>query len=544
MKIKNIKCLLVLVLLNFGCNDEFMDRFPPDKVNDANYWKTPGDLRTFANQFYPDLITSGNWTKDNMTDNQAPANRIAFVWNEYVVPASGGNWGKSDWADIRSCNFFLQRYQTVEGDPEEIGRYVGEVKFFRAWYYFDKVRMFGDVPWLNQDLNIDSEELFIERTSRKTVVDSILQDLDDAIGQLPETSGEERLTKYAAQAFKSRVALYEGTWRKYHNLGDFEGLLQQAVGASQEVINSGMFELYTTGNPQKDYNDLFVMDDLAGNKEAIMFKRYTEDLLMHNRVRQLGEAGSGFTKDFVDTYLDINGLPISISNVYEGESVSDYLREFRNRDPRMRQTVYTPDQPYHITDDGEIQYQHAPQFDNGMTFTGYRIYKMFSPTQRDFEYQRNTIDEFIFRYAEVLLNFAEAKAELGELTQQDLDDSINLLRERAGMPGLTPNVGFVDPDWPAWEVSISALLNEIRRERRIELAAEGFRFDDLMRWSAGRLLENPETYLGALDPETAEFRVLYPGRNRVWIDKLYLYPIPSQEIALNPNISQNPGWTP
>src|SRR5690606_23710511 len=170
--------------------------------------------------------------------------------------------------------------------------------------------------------------------------------------------------------------------------------------------------------------------------------------------------------------------------------------------------------------------------------------KMFSPTQRDFEYQRNTIDEFIFRYAEVLLNFAEAKAELGELTQQDLDDSINLLRERAGMPGLTPNVGFVDPDWPAWEVSISALLNEIRRERRIELAAEGFRFDDLMRWSAGRLLENPETYLGALDPETAEFRVLYPGRNRVWIDKLYLYPIPSQEIALNPNISQNPGWTP
>jgi len=544
MKIKNIKYLLVLVLLNFGCNDEFMDRFPPDKVNDANYWKTPGDLRTFANQFYPDLITSGNWTKDNMTDNQAPANRIAFVWNEYVVPASGGNWGKSDWADIRSCNFFLQRYQTVEGDPEEIGRYVGEVKFFRAWYYFDKVRMFGDVPWLNQDLNIDSEELFIERTSRKTVVDSILQDLDDAIGQLPETSGEERLTKYAAQAFKSRVALYEGTWRKYHNLGDFEGLLQQAVGASQEVINSGMFELYTTGNPQKDYNDLFVMDDLAGNKEAIMFKRYTEDLLMHNRVRQLGEAGSGFTKDFVDTYLDINGLPISISNVYEGESVSDYLREFRNRDPRMRQTVYTPDQPYHITDDGEIQYQHAPQFDNGMTFTGYRIYKMFSPTQRDFEYQRNTIDEFIFRYAEVLLNFAEAKAELGELTQQDLDDSINLLRERAGMPGLTPNVGFVDPDWPAWEVSISALLNEIRRERRIELAAEGFRFDDLMRWSAGRLLENPETYLGALDPETAEFRVLYPGRNRVWIDKLYLYPIPSQEIALNPNISQNPGWTP
>ena len=544
MKIKDIKYLLVLVLLNFGCNDEFMDRFPPDKVNDANYWTTPGDLRTFANQFYPDLTTSGNWTRDNMTDNQAPANRNTFVWNEYVVPASGGSWGKSDWEDIRSCNFFLQRYQTVEGDPEEIGRYVGEVKFFRAWYYFEKVRMFGDVPWLSQDLNIDSEALFMERTSRKVVVDSILQDLDDAIGQLPETSGEERLTKYAALAFKSRVALYEGTWRKYHDLGDFEDLLQQAVAASQEAINSGMFEIYTTGNPQEDFHDLFIIDDLAGNEEAIMFKRYTEDLLMHNRVRQLGEAGSGFTKDFVESYLDINGLPIAISDVYEGESVADYMQEFQNRDPRMRQTVYTPDQPYHITGEGEIQYQQAPQFDNSMTFTGYRIYKMFSPTQRDFEYQRNTIDDFIFRYAEVLLNFAEAKAELGALTQEDLDISINLLRTRAGMPALTTDVGFVDPNWPAWEVPISALLNEIRRERRIELAAEGFRFDDLMRWKAGNLLENPKTYLGALDPGTGEYRVLYPGRTRVWEDKLYLYPIPSQEIALNPNIDQNPGWAP
>src|SRR5690554_3538986 len=219
--------------------------------------------------------------------------------------------------------------------------------------------MFGDVPWLSQDLNIDSEELFMERTSRKVVIDSVLQDLDDAIAQLPETSGEERLTRYAALAFKSRVALYEGTWRKYHNLGDFEGLLQQAVAASREVIDSGMFGIYSTGKPQEDFHDLFIIDDLAGNEEAIMFKRYTEDLLMHNRVRQLGEAGSGFTKDFVESYLDINGLPIAISDVYEGESVADYMQEFQNRDPRMRQTVYTPDQPYHITGEGEIQYQQA-----------------------------------------------------------------------------------------------------------------------------------------------------------------------------------------
>lgn len=542
MKTTNIKYLLVLVVLSFGCNDEFMDRFPPDKVNDANYWKTPGDLKNFANQFYPSLTTSGNWTKDNMTDNQAPANRNSFVWDEYVVPATDGGWSKADWSNIRSCNFFLQRYNSVQGEQEEVLNYVGEVKFFRAWYYFEKVRTFGDVPWLSQDLNIDSEELNRERTSRKTVVDSIVMDLDYAIAHLPETSAAERLTKYAALALKSRVCLYEGTWMKYHDLDDPVGLLQQAVVASLEVINSGMFELYATGNPQEDYYNLFIINNLAGNKEAIMFKKYTEDLLMHNRVRQLGEAGSGFTKDFVESYLDIEGIPIALSDEYQGESVKDYLQEFKNRDPRMKQSIYTPDQPYHITNDGEIQYQAAPQFDNGMTFTGYRIFKMFSPTQRDFEYQRNTIDEFIFRYAEVLLNLAEAKAELGELNQEDLNISINQLRARAGMPDLALNVGFVDPNWPNWEVPVSGIINEIRRERRIELAAEGFRFDDLMRWKAGKLLENPKTYLGALDPETNEYRVLYPGRTRVWDNKLYLYPIPSQEIALNPNIIQNPGW--
>jgi hypothetical protein len=542
MKNLNKIYLSVLILLSYSCNDDFIDRYPLDKINDANYWQTPSDLKTYANQFYPSLTTSGNWTRDNMTDNQAPANRNAFVWNEYVVPATGGGWSKADWSNIRSTNFFLQRYNTVQGDPEEVKTYVGEVKFFRAWYYFEKVRTFGDVPWLSTDLNVDSEELNRQRTSRKVVVDSILLDLNYAIANLPETSGEDRLTKFAAFAFKSRVTLYEGTWRKYHNLGDYEDLLREAVSASQEVIDSGQFEIYSTGDPQNDYHNLFILDDLSGNSEAIMFKRFTEDLLMHNRVRQLGEAGSGFTKDFVESYLDIEGLPIAISPNYQGEDVNDYMQEFENRDPRMKQTIYTPDQPYHITEEGEVQYQEAPQFDNGMTFTGYRIYKMFSPTQRDFEYQRNTIDEFIFRYAEVLLNFAEAKAELGELTQEDLDKSINKLRDRVNMPALSVDVGFVDPDWPDWEVPVSNILNEIRRERRIELAAEGFRFDDLVRWKAGKLLEQPKTYLGALDPETNDYRELYPGRTRVWDNKLYLYPIPSQEIALNPDLNQNPGW--
>jgi len=196
-----------------------------------------------------------------------------------------------------------------------------------------------------------------------------------------------------------------------------------------------------------------------------------------------------------------------------------------------------------IGDDGEYQYEEAPLFASGECNTGYRIIKFFSPTQRDFEYQRNVLDDPIFRYAEVLLNFAEAKAELGEISQQDLDISVNLLRDRVGMPHMKTNIDFVDPNWPDWEVPIEPLINEIRRERRIELAVEGFRFDDLRRWKAGKLVTNPKTYLGARDPATNNYRVLYPGReSRPWDDKNYLYPLPLNELTMNNNLTQNPGW--
>ncbi|GAA5219960.1 RagB/SusD family nutrient uptake outer membrane protein [Membranihabitans marinus] len=542
MKNFNIFLSVLITLLFFNCNDEFLDRIPPDKINDANFWTSPSDLKTYLNQFYEDLSTSGNWANDNLSDNQCPATRNSYIWGDYVVPSSGGDWTKAGWESIRRCNYFLQRYQTTNGDAQEIAIYSGEAKFFKSWYYFEKLSRFGDIPWLSTDLNVDSEELYNGRTSRMIVVDSVLNDLDKAIQRLPETSSEGRLTKYAALAFKSRFCLFEASFRKYHGMQDYESLFGEAISASEAIMNAGLFDVYNAGNPDKDYYNLFILDDLSNNVESIMSKTYEVDLLMHNRVRQLGEAGNGFSKDFVETYLCSDGKPISISLLYQGESVEDYDSEFANRDPRMRQSVYTSDQPYHITDEGEIQYQITPEFDNGKCFTGYRIYKGFSPTQRDFEYQRCTLDEFIFRYAEVLLNYAEAKAELEECTQSDLDKSINLLRSRVGMPDLTVEVGFVDEDWPEWEVSISPLLNEIRRERRVELAAEGMRFNDILRWKAGKLLENPKTYLGALDPQTAEYRLLYPGLTRTWDDKRYLYPIPTQELVLNTALDQNPGW--
>ncbi|MEN6454378.1 MAG: RagB/SusD family nutrient uptake outer membrane protein [Prolixibacteraceae bacterium] len=534
------KLIILSFIILFACNDDFMDRYPLDKINDANFWQTPEDLKTYANQFYPDLTRVNYWRTDDMSDNQGPASINSFTWNEYVVPSSGGGWAKSDWSDIRSCNYFLNRYTSVKGEETEIRQYVAEIRFFKAYYYHEKVKQFGDVPWLSADLQVDSGELMAPRDSRKLVMDSMVVDLNFAAANLPESSSDGRLTKYAALALKARACLFEGTFRKYHNLGDYETMLREAANAAEIIITSDKFSLYSTGDPDNDFYNLFIQDDLNGNPEGIMIQNFIEDKKMHNRVRELGEAGSGLTKDFTEAYLCTDGKPISMSTLYQGDA--QFEDEFINRDPRMQQTIYTKDRPYHITASGEYQYQDVPQFDNGMCYTGYRIIKFFSATQRDFEYQRCTLDDFIFRYGEVLLIYAEAKAELGECTQEVLDQSINLLRDRVEMPHMTADVGFVDPNWPDWEVPVSPLINEIRRERRVELVAEGFRFDDLRRWKAGNLLTDIKTYLGARDPETNNYRILYPGRTRTWNDKLYLYPLPLDELTLNSQLTQNPGW--
>lgn len=532
---------LLFTIIFAACNKDFMDRFPLDKINDANFWKSPADLKTYANQFYPMLVNSNNfWSIDNTSDNQAPSSMVSFIWNQYTIPSSGGGWSKSDWSAIRSCNYFLKEYQSVQGDAAAINVSVAEILFFKSFFYYDKVKQFGDVPWLSEVLQTDSEDLMNPRDSRKLVVDSIIKNLDFAAQYLPDESSEDRLTKYAALAFKSRVCLFEGTYRKYHNLGDHEPMLREAVSAAESVINSGKFSIYSTGHPSADYYDLFSADELRGNPEGIMIQYYAYDKLMHNRNRILSEPQSGYTKDFVQSYLCKDGKPISVSSLYKGDA--QFTDEFIDRDPRMKQSVYTPDRPILITSTGAESFQPVPEFNSARCNTGYRIIKFFSPREKDLEQGRCIKPTFIFRYAEVLLNYAEAKAELGECTQEVLDGSINLLRDRVEMPYLTTAIQFTDPDWPNWEIPVTSLINEIRRERRIELASEGFRFDDLRRWKAGKLLENPKTYLGARDPSTNSYLIIYPGFTRKWEEKLYLYPLPTSELTLNPQLEQNPGW--
>ncbi len=539
---KKIQYILATVsLLGISaCNNDFMERFPEDKINDATYWTTENDLKNYANQFYKTMEALGGYREDNKSDNQGPQSRNEFLWSDYTIPTAGGGWGKNDWSNIRSCNYFLTHCGTVTGQQAEINRYIGEVYFFKAKFYYEKVLRFGDVPWLTSELTTSSEALYGPRNDRGEVMDSICACLDKAAQWLPEDIKDGRLSKYAALALKSRACLFEGTWRKSRSLDNAEKYLQASADASKQIIESGKFELYSTGKPETDYHDLFSQHDLSIIKEAIFYSAYVIDKKMHNLPREVREAGTGMTKDFVESFLCSDGKPIAVSNLYKGDA--KYMDEFENRDPRLKQCVYTPDRPIAILENGKEEYENAPIFNN-MTYTGYRLYKMYSPLAIDNEYIRCVIDDLIYRYGEVLLNYAEAKAELGECDQAVLDLTINKLRDRAGMPHMTTNIGFTDPNWPKWEVSVTPLINEIRRERRVELACEGLRWNDLCRWKAGKLIENKKTYLGARDPETNEYRVLYQGMTRTWNDRMYLYPIPTDEFSYNPNLlPQNPGW--
>tara|TARA_R110002124_G_scaffold287328_1_gene472961 strand:- start:75349 stop:76974 length:1626 start_codon:yes stop_codon:yes gene_type:complete len=531
--------VLLLVVIS-ACNDEYLERYPLDQISDAQFWSTSTDLELYANQFYIDLRDPQvNWRKDDKSDNNAPGDRNSYLWGEYVIPATGGGWGKSDWQPIRRCNYALARIADMEKDALVL-RYEGEIRFFKSFYYQKMIERFGDVPWYEEDLQTDSEGLVKARDSRKVVFENMLMDLDFAIENLPEESGENRLTKYVALTFKAEACLFEGTFRKYHGLGDHEEILAEAAEAAEEVINSGRFSLYSTGNPEQDYFDLFVQQNLTGNSEVIFFQRFIEGIRMHNNVRSLGEPHTGYTKDFVQSYLSKDGLPIALSPLYQGDE--NFEEEFVDRDPRMKQSIYVPDRPYRIYSDGSVDYRTMPEFDNNYVTTSYYITKGYSPYEVDRLQNQTTIDVFTYRYGKLLVTYAEAKAELGEATQEVLDNSINLLRDRVGMPHLMVDVGFEDPNWPNWEVPVTPLINEIRRERRIETAGEGTRWEDLVRWKAGKLIENPLTYVGATDPETGEYRVIYPGNTRTWNDKLYLYPIPVQELSLNPQLTQNPGW--
>jgi hypothetical protein len=550
------KMMLTLVgLLTFvACErEEFLDRFPKDRFNEHTYFKNETDLKLYANQFYATLPVEFA-SNDNSSDNMVPSSRSAFLSGTYIVPSSGGGW---DWSTVRACNFFLARNTSPEISDEIKNKYNGEVRFFRALIYWGLVVRFGDVPIIKTDLNENSPELYAPRNAHKQVMDFVLEDLDFAVTNLPDPTDENRVHKYAALALKSRICLWEGTFRKYHGLGDHQVFLQAAADAAQQIVNSGKYEIYSTGSPDLDYGKLFLQQDLRQNKESILSRIYVTGISTSNYTRTVGENGWGFSKDFVSSYLCKDGLPTALSPLYQGDDTPE--AEVDNRDPRYPQTIATPGFVYTQRPDGSQVIIERPMIGTSATSTGYQIIKGRSSDPALFNADQDDIDRFIFRYAEVLLNLAEAKAELGQLDQAVVDQTINKLRSRVGMPNMVLATLVEDPNTSFPDLSVS--LQEIRRERRVELAGDGFRFPDLLRWKAGDLIENPATILGM--KLTPAYAATYPASqvanipldangyirvysnvvSRTWDDKLYFYPLPLDQLTLNPALApQNPGW--
>lgn len=570
----------VAIIMGVACNKAYLERPPLDRLNSDAYWKTSGDLDRYVLQFYPlfprygvDLPQQGIFAADarNGSDDMIMGNPNTMLNGTRPTPTS--EWQL--WNHIRSVNIVFENHHRISDDFLQYRHFLGEAYFFKAWLYFNLVRRYGDVPWLVNSLQTDSEELYKPRDPRTMVIDSVLTHLDKAIEYLNSldnsSAGNNRLSKETALLFKSRVALFEGSWQKYHAGTDFATpgadaprYFTAAASAAEELMQGGYTaDIYNTGEPGGDYYYLFGQDDYADNKEIFLWLKYDGRLNMrHNSQEYLvtRTAEVAVTLDLVRSYLGINGLPYDYDALQANYEGNDFLLKLSaDIDPRLRQTIWIP---------GDVKWNNVngynvfdkPTINLGGEFlcrTGFQLKKGSNPFSNGAGiYGNSETGGIIFRYAEALLNYAEAKAELNTLTQEDVDKTINVLRNRAGLPLLDINAIPVDPAWDFPEYS--PLLNEVRRERRVELACEGFRSDDLRRWAAHRLfmgrrplgypfksdewggqqISVPRNGDGLLDPFQAVMAAGYgfnPNRD-------YLEGIPLNEIAINPQLAQNPGW--
>ncbi len=566
-----IYCSILLIVGFTACND-FLDRYPLDAISDVNYFTTPNDLKTYMNSFYSTSFFAKYPTHgaDFDSDNQVGVNVNTRLEGTRVVATSGSigfGW-------IRRVNYFFDNYHKVKENHalSEYQQYLGEAYFFRALSYEVMLRSYGDIQWIAHTLNTNSPELYNARDSRDVVATNIILALDSAAMYLTadKTKGQGRVNRWIALLIQSRVALYEGTWQKYHagtpfgvNNANPNKYFEKAAKAALELITEGPYDIYTTGDPYNDYRELFALQDYSNNQEIMFWREYDntlsrgENAFTNDRNHRMEYPNNNsITKQLADSYLCSDGLPISISPLFEGyETLQD---EMKNRDPRFFQNVAPHDGVHRIQKDGTIEYWgnvynklNTDSYHNSPA--GYINIKGYNPDMNYHVQQYEESPGIIYRYAEALLNYAEAKAELGTITQADLDISVNKLRRRVAMPDM--KVSGIATD-PAWDFpTLSPLINEIRRERRVELACEGYRWNDIARWAAAdelivgtrpkgfkasQLTKNPYPVdeEGFLDP----FQKALPNGYGFVLGRDYLNSIPITELVLNPNLTQNPGW--
>jgi hypothetical protein len=580
---KRILSLAAASVLFTGCS-KFLDKQPFTSLTPSQAFQSAGDLQLYVNSFYVSQIPTANtiFTGDNTSDYISGNNVPALMNGQTNANNAPAGW---TFTELRNINYFLANNNNPAIADTVRNSYNGIARFFRAWFYFNLVKNYGNVPWYSTPLGTTDSALYKTQDPRTLVMDSIEADLDYAIAHAPSAkdAGCSTITKWVALALKSRVGLFEGTFRKYHtelNLGSTANTwLNYSVDASTQLMNSGLYTLHNTGNPLSDYRAVFTTQTPLPD-EMILAVVYSDALkVWHNAnayftSTTLGNRTSPI-KSFIDTYLDRDGSRFTDKPDFD---TINFVNEMAGRDPRLQQTVRC--NGYKRSDGSS-----APP-DYSYTFTGYQPLKFCLDNKAIDLNSENDNSLGIFRYAEVLLNLAEAKEELGTFTNTDWTSTIGALRTRAGITGSTMPT-TADPYMQQYFLNTvtDPVLLEIRRERGVELMLEGFRFDDIRRWKMGPLMNMPYNgvYVPALNtpyamngdgvlnvafvtatPTSGTIKGVYydiingtviqltnqtygniiwlANTPRVWNDKMYYNPIPTSELVLNPNLVQNPGW--
>lgn len=490
---KNIYVLLATIaVLIAACKKGSLDRFPQTEISPSLFFNTEEDLALYVNGLLL-MPNRDSYLNDQSSDNVATTAAVE-VKNIMAGNANAQNiTGGWSWTRLRDINYFLENYNKAKVTSEIKNHYVGLARYYRAQFYLDKVKRFSDVPWYSGTLNPDDKELLFKPSdTRALVMDSVMADLDFAYKNVREGVPTGTPGKWAVAAFYSRAALYEGTYRKYHpelNLkATANTFLETTVKIAGEVIASKKFSIFSKELPNQDYATLFSSQDLTTNPEVILANVFDMDKKISQNVNSVvfGDYEQAPARDLIQTYLMKDGSRFTAIANYDKSS---FVKEFENRDPRLAQTMAYP---------GWVRVPDAQPYIQKLNknFTGYHQLKGYvNSTDQAI---LNGVDFPVYRYAEVLLNYAEALAELGTLNQSQLDESVNLIRKRVGMPDLNLAQANASPD-PLLQQQFNnvesnqGVIFEIRRERRVEFAFENSRYDDLMRWKAGKLLtKSPE----------------------------------------------------
>ena len=558
---------LLLLFISFYSCESFLDRSPLDAVSSDNYWKTATDLEKYVVQYYTEFPGHANYNNFGY-EILAADNAIITSPNETMNGTRGttsGTW-TNDWAPIRSVNIFFDNYSKCEDDFDAYQQYLGEAYFFRAWFYFELVKTYGDVPWYSSEIaTTDEDALYKARDPRTLVVDSILVDLDKAAEYLDYRSGVGncRLNKETALAFKTRVALFEGTWQKYHASDEFgtEGAnpdtyFQACVDAAEELMNDANVEV----GLYNDYYEMFGLDDMSDLNEVLLYKAYGINEEIANDAQYLtsyAPYGIGITWSLVSAFLDKNGAPYDYLSVAKAKQGNDFLTQIANDvDPRFHASVWVPGDLMAASTQTYFDKPYIDQSGQFLNTTGFQLKKCSNPESdaAGGDGGGNSETGFIlFRYGEVLLNYAEA---LYELKGEVATDALNQLRSRVNMPNFSVNSQSSDPNLVDYGYTISDELYEIRRERQVELALEGQRVNDYRRWAAHTLFQgkrlkgypfNADEFTGYTPPLDENGLIDYlqselPNGYQFRENKDYLSSIPADEITLNPNLEQNPNW--